>query len=77
MVVLTHWLCLIPLFLKRPANVLASRFSVVFRPLLRIGSFPPCRRQENVTPIAKSPPSSFVANYRPISITSVYIFLGI
>ena len=60
-----------PLFLKRTADVLAPRLSVVFRRLLRLGSFPTCWRQANVTPIPKGPPSSSVANYRPISITSV------
>ena len=45
--------------------------SVLFRPLVCLGSFPACWRQANVTPIPKSPPSSSVANYRPISITSV------
>ena len=42
--------------------------------LLRIvclGSFPACWRQANVTPIPKGPQFSSVANYRPISITSV------
>ena len=43
----------------------------MFRRLVRLGSFPPCRRQANVTPILKGPPSSSVANYRPISISSV------
>ena len=43
---------------------------VVFRRLVRLGSFLACWRQANVTPIQKGPPSS-VANYRPISITSV------
>ena len=47
------------------------RLSVVFRHLVRLGSFLPCWRQTNVTPILKGPPSSSVANYRPISITSV------
>ena len=37
----------------------------------RLGSFPACWRQANVTPIPKGPPSSSVANYPPISITSV------
>ena len=67
-----------PYFLKRTAQVLAvlSSFSVlclsvVFRWLVRLGSFPACWRQANVTPIPKGPPSSSVANYRPISITSV------
>ena len=58
------------LFLKR-TDVLAPRLSVVFRRLVRLGSFPACWRQANVTPIPKGPPSSSVANYRPISITSV------
>ena len=41
------------------------------RRLVRLGSFPASWRQANVTPIQKGPPSSSVANYRPISITSV------
>ena len=39
--------------------------------LVRLGSFPACWRQANVTPIPKGPPSSSVADYRPISITPV------
>ena len=35
------------------------------RRLLRLGSFPACWRQANVTPIPKGPSSSSVANYRP------------
>ena len=70
MVALTHWV--FPLFLKRTADVMAPRLSVVFRRLsCRLGSFPDCWRQTNVTPIPKGPPSSSVANNRPISITSV------
>ena len=38
---------------------------------VRLGSFPGCWTQANVTPIPKDPPSSSVANYRPISITSI------
>ena len=62
-----------PLFLKRTADVLAPRLSVMFRRLLRLGlgSFPACWRQANVTQIPKGPSSSSVANYRPISITPV------
>ena len=63
-----------PLFLKRTADVMAPRLSVVtvvFRQFVRLGSFPACWRQANVTPIPKGPPSSSVANHRPISITSV------
>ena len=60
-----------PLFLQRKADVLAPRLSVVFRRFVRLCSFPACWRQANVTPIPKGPPSSSVANYLPISITSV------
>ena len=47
------------------------RLSVVFRRLVGLGSFQACCRQANVSPIPKGPPSSSVANYRPIPITSV------
>ena len=47
------------------------RLSVVFRRLLRLGSFPACWRPANVTSIPKGPSSSSVANYRPIFITPV------
>ena len=43
----------------------------MFRRLHRLGSFLAFWRQANVTPIPKGQPSSSVANYRPISITSV------
>ena len=59
----TDPLCLFPLFLKRTADIMASRLSVVFRWLVRLGCFPACWRQANVTPIPKGPPSSSVANY--------------
>ena len=42
-----------PLFLKRTADVLSPRPSVVFRRLVRLGSFPACWRQANVTPIQR------------------------
>ena len=60
-----------PLFLKRTSDVMAPRHSVVFPRLVRLGSFPACWRQANLTPIPKGPSSYSVANYRPISITSV------
>ena len=40
-----------PLFLKKKAEVLAPRLSVVFRRVLQLGSFPVCLRVANVTPI--------------------------
>ena len=43
----------------------------MFWRLVRLGSFPACWRQANLNPIPLGPQSSCVANYRPISITSV------
>ena len=42
-----------PLFLKRTADVMTPRLSVVFQRLVRLGSFRACWRQINVTPIPK------------------------
>ena len=67
----TDPLGMFPLFLKRTADVMAPCLSVVFRRLVRLDRFPACWRQANVIPIPKGPPSSSVANFRPISITSV------
>ena len=67
----TDPLGMFPLFLKRTAEVLAPRLTVVFRPLLRLGSVPVCWRVANVTPIPKGPPSSSVSNYSPISLTPI------
>ena len=60
-----------PLFTKRTADVMALSLSVVFRQLVRLGSFWACWRQVNVTPIPKGPPSPSVYNYLVISITLV------
>ena len=49
---------------------MGPRPSVAFRRIVRLGSFPACWRHTNVTPILKGQPSTSVANYRPISITS-------
>ena len=43
----------------------------MFRRLVCLGSFQHYWGQANATPIPKGPPSSSVANYRPISIISV------
>ena len=67
MVALTHYVCLI--FFEN-CWCYSPRLSAMFRRLVRLVSFPACWRQANVTPILKGPPSSSVANYRPISITS-------
>ena len=61
-----------PIFLERTANVLAPlSYSVVFRRLVRVDSFPACWGQANGTLISKGSSSSSAANYRPIFITSV------
>ena len=60
-----------PLFLERTADILAPRLGVAFRQLLRFGCFPACCRLDNVTIISKGPPSSSVANYRPISLSPI------
>ena len=59
----TDPLGMFPLFLKKTADVMAPRLSVVFHRLVRLGRFPACWRQANVTPIPKGPPSSSVADY--------------
>ena len=51
------------IFLKRTADVLAPRLSVLFRRLVHLGNFQACWKQANVTPIMKGPPSSPAANY--------------
>ena len=67
----TDPLGMFPFLMNRTADVVAPRLSVVFRQLVRLGSFPARRRQAYVTPILKHPPSYSVANYQPISITLV------
>ena len=69
MVALAH--CVFHLFFKRTAEVLAPRLAVVFRRVLRLGSFLVCWRVANVTPIPKGAPSSSAPNYRPISLTPI------
>ena len=67
----TDPLGIFPLFLKRAADVLAPRLTVVFQLLLRLCSLPVCWRVANVAPIPKSPPSSSVVNCRPMSLTPI------
>ena len=66
----TDQLGVFPLFLRRTADVVTLHLSVVFRRFVRLGSLKACWRHSNFTPIPKGPPPS-VANYRPISLTSV------
>ena len=60
MVALTHWVCF--LFFLRELRCYGTRLSVVFQRLVRLGSFPACWRQANVTPIPKGPLCSSVAH---------------
>ena len=63
----TDPLGMFPLFLKRMADVLAPRLSVVFQRLLDLGSFPACWRQANVTKFQKvhRPPLLPITNQCP------------
>ena len=67
MVALTNWVCLI--FFLRELMLWPPVLVKCFSQLVDLVSFPACSRQANVTSIPKGPPSSSVANYRPISIT--------
>ena len=58
----THPLGMFRVFLKRIADVMAHRLSVVSVASLS-GCFLACWRQASVTPILKDPPSSSVANH--------------
>ena len=68
MVPLARWECF---FFKKTADVLATHLSVVFLLLVRLRSLPASWRRVNATAISNGPPSSFAANYRLISITSI------
>ena len=67
----TDPLGMFPLFLKTTADVMAPRLAVVFQLLFRLGSFHVCWRVANVTLIPKGRHSFSVANYKPISLTSL------
>ena len=60
-------------FFKRTAHVMVPRLNVVFQRLVRLGSFPPCWRQDNVTLIPKGPPSSVLCCQLPIDFHDISI----
>ena len=60
-----------PLFLKKVADIIAPKLSIIFRKLISLGSFPECWRSANVTSIPKGAPLPDRENYRPISITPI------
>ena len=67
MITLTCQSCCL-FFSGRQHDVLGPPFGVVFRRVLRLGSFLSCWRMSNVMTILKNLPFSSVANNRPISI---------
>ena len=60
-----------PFLKKKTAEVLALRITVIFRRLIRLGSFPVSYRVAKVTPIPEGPPSCPASNYGPISLTPI------
>ena len=61
-----------PLFFIKTAQYMAPKVSVLFRKLIRAGSFSLCWRNGNVTPVPKTGNADTCpSNYRPISITPV------
>ena len=63
---------LFPLIFKQLSGELAPKLGVIFRILVRRGSYPECWRLGDITPIPKGSSSSPSPNdYRPISITPI------
>ena len=60
-----------PLFLKKVADIIAPKQSIIFRWLISLGSLPECLRSANVSAIPKGAPSPDKENYRPILITPI------
>ena len=75
MVALTYSVCFLIFF--RELLMLCPHLSVVFRRFVRLGSFPACWRQPNVTPIPKGPPSSSVAIELPTDFHNISIVEGV
>ena len=50
-------LCVFHLFLKMVADIITPKQSMIFRGLIRRGSFPECWRSAHVTAIPKGAPS--------------------
>ena len=60
-----------PHFYKQVARELVPKLAVIFRHLVRGGSFPACWRLADVVPVPKGSAFSDVSDFRPISITPV------
>ena len=59
-------------FLKKFGMLLIKPLTVFYCHLVDLGAVPPCWKFSYVTPIFKKGVSSEIANYRPISLTSVF-----
>ena len=53
------------------ADITAPKLSIIFRGMIRWGSFPECWLSANVTAIPKGAPDPDRENYCPISITPI------
>ena len=62
---------MVHLFLKKVADIIAPKLSIIYRKLIRLGSFLECWRSANVNAIPKGAPYTDREIYRPISITPI------
>ena len=63
---------ILPIFLKKMADIIAPKISTIFRKLVRLASFPSLWRTGNIAALPKGlNPSSSPTEYRPISITPI------
>ena len=62
-----------PLFYKQVDRELAPKLAVIFRHLVKGGSFPICCRLADVVPAPNESSSCNIINYRSISITPVLL----
>ena len=64
-----------PLFCKQVIRELSPKLAVIFRHLVKWGSFPACWRLADVVPVPKEFPFPFSedGDYRPLSITSLLL----
>ena len=60
-----------PLFLKKVADIIAPKLSIIFCRLIHLGSFLECWGSAKVTAIPKGVPSSDRENYQLLSITHI------
>ena len=58
-------------FLKMVSDIIARKLIIIFRGLIRGGSFPECWQSANENGIPKGAPSPDRENNRPISMTPI------